>query len=63
MPMPVAAWSKGWVCDLSLSGVTSSNRARGHGCVSIVSVMCCAGRGPCDGLITLPEESCRLLCV
>ena len=25
---------------------------RGHACLSVVSVVCCAGRGLCDGLIT-----------
>jgi hypothetical protein len=35
----------------------------GHGCLSVVSVVFCAGRGLCDGLITLPEESYRLWCV
>jgi len=36
---------------------------RGHGCLSVVSVVCCAGRGFCVELITRPEESywmCRV---
>jgi hypothetical protein len=33
---------------------------RGHGCLSVVSVVCLTGRGLCDGLITRPEESYRL---
>jgi len=28
-----------------------------------VSVVCCAGRDLCDGLITRPEDSNQLLCV
>jgi hypothetical protein len=36
---------------------------RGHGCLSVVSVVCLSGRGLCDGLITRPEESYRLCCV
>jgi hypothetical protein len=36
---------------------------RGHGCLSVVSVVCLSGRGLCDGLITRPEESYRLWCV
>jgi len=28
-----------------------------------VSVVCCAGRGLCDGLVTRPEESYRCLSV
>jgi hypothetical protein len=31
--------------------------------MSVVSVVCCAGRGLWDGLITRPEKSYRLLCV
>jgi hypothetical protein len=31
--------------------------------MSVVSVVCCAGRGLCDELITRPEESYRLWCV
>jgi hypothetical protein len=36
---------------------------RGHGCLSVVSVVCLSGRGLCDGLITRPEKSYRLCCV
>jgi hypothetical protein len=36
---------------------------RGHGCLSVVSVVCLSGRGLCDGLITRSEESYRLCCV
>jgi len=32
---------------------------RGHGCLSVVSVVL-SGRGLCDGLIMRPEESYRL---
>jgi len=31
--------------------------------MSVVSVLCCAGRGLCDELITRPEESHRVRCV
>jgi hypothetical protein len=31
--------------------------------LSVVSVVCLSGKGLCDGLITRPEESYRLLCV
>jgi hypothetical protein len=34
----------------------------GHECLSLVSVVCCTGRGLCDELITRPEESYRLWC-
>ena len=36
---------------------------RGHGYLSVVSVVCVSGRGLCDELITRPEESYRLCCV
>ena len=28
-----------------------------------MNVVCCIGRGPCDEMITRPEESYRLWCV
>jgi len=39
----VAARSKAWVCGRSLVGITGSDPARGggHGCLSVVSVVCC----------------------
>jgi hypothetical protein len=33
---------------------------RGHGCLSVVSVVCCQVGGLCVCLITRPEESYRL---
>ena len=62
-PVPVAARSKAWVCDRSLDGIAGSNPAGGHGCKSVVSVVCCAGRGLWVGLITCPEESYHVWCV
>jgi hypothetical protein len=41
LPIPVSARSKAWVCGLSLAWTVGSNRARGHGCLSVVSVVCC----------------------
>ena len=29
--MPVSAWSKEWVCELSLDGIAGSNPARAMG--------------------------------
>ena len=37
-----------------------SNPTRGHGCLSVVTVVCLSGRGLCDGLIIRPEDSYRL---
>jgi hypothetical protein len=36
---------------------------RVHGCFSVESVVCFAGRGLCDELITYPEQSYRLWCL
>ena len=41
IPNPVAARSKAQVCDRSLAGVAGSNPTGGHGCLSVVSVVCC----------------------
>jgi hypothetical protein len=45
---PLACWDCGFESRL------------GHGCLSVVSVVCLSGRGLCDGLITRLEESYRL---
>ena len=63
VPVTVAARSRVWVCGRSLSGAAGSNPAREHGYPSVVSLVCCAGRCLCDGLITRPEESYWLWCV
>jgi hypothetical protein len=39
--VPVATRFKAWVCDRSLAGIAGPNPPRGHGCVSLVSVVCC----------------------
>ena len=59
----MAARSEAWVYGRSLVGIAGSNPPRGHGCLSAVSVVCCADRGLYDGLIIRPEESYRLWCV
>jgi len=61
-PISVAARSKKWVCGLSLVGIAGSIAAGGNGCVSYV---CCvlSGTGLCFGLITRPENFCRVWCV
>ena len=50
------------VCGRSLAGIASSNPAGG---VDVCVCECCllSGRGLYDGLITCPEESCRVGCV
>jgi hypothetical protein len=55
----VAARSKAYVCSRLVSGVASSYPARGMDVclLCLYVVLCCVGRGLCDGLITRPEES------
>ena len=58
LPVPVAARSKAWVCGRSPAEIVGSNRT---GCTDV----CCecrvlSGRGLCDELMTLPDESYRL---
>ena len=62
-PVPVAARSKARVCSRRLDEIVGSNPRRGHGCSSVVSVVCCQVERLGDELITRPEESYRLWCV
>ena len=39
--MPVAERSKTSVCSRSPAGIAGSNPAGGHGCLSVVSGVCC----------------------
>ena len=41
MSVRVAAQSKAWVCGRWLAGTAGSNPAGDHGCLSVVSVVCC----------------------
>jgi hypothetical protein len=61
-PIPVAAWSKVWVCGRSLAWIADSNPA---GIWMSVSCECCvlSGRGLCFGLIARPEKFYRVWCV
>jgi hypothetical protein len=63
----VAALSKVLVCGCSVADVAGSNRARGMDvcllCLGLYIVLSCLGRCLCDGLITRPEESCRVSCM
>jgi hypothetical protein len=57
MPVPVIAWSKAQVCGRSTAEFEGSNPT-GSMDVCLLRVLCVAsGRGLCDGLIILPEES------
>jgi hypothetical protein len=40
-PIPVAVRSKAWVFGRSLTRIVGSNLTGGHGCLSLVSVVCC----------------------
>jgi hypothetical protein len=61
--VPLASRSKAWVCGCSPAEIVGSNSSWGHGCLSVVSVVCCAGRGLCAELIARPEESYLKWCV
>jgi len=39
--IPVTARSKAWFCGRSPTGIPGSNPTGGHGCLSVVSVVCC----------------------
>jgi hypothetical protein len=41
MPVPVATRSKAWVCGRLPAEIVGSNFTGGHGCLSVVSVVCC----------------------
>jgi hypothetical protein len=41
IPVPVTASSKAWVYSRSPAEIDGSNPARGHGCLSVESVVCC----------------------
>jgi hypothetical protein len=43
----------------SLAGIEGFKSRRGHGCLSYVNGVCCAGRDLCDGPILRPRESYR----
>jgi hypothetical protein len=50
------------VCGRLVFGIEGSNPARGMDVclLCLYVVLCCVGRGLCDGLITRPEETCRV---
>ena len=48
-PMAVAAQSKTWVCRRSLAGIVGSTAAEGHGCSSLVSIVCCQAEVSASG--------------
>ena len=60
MPIAVAAQSKAWDCGRSFTGNVGSNFT---GRMDIRLYECCvsSGRDPCDGRITRPAESYRIL--
>ena len=62
----MAVMSEACVLGSSLVGIVGSNTVGAYGCLSVVSAVCCTGRGLCDWLITSPEESyqlCMCVCV
>jgi len=41
LPIPVVARSKAWVYGSSLDGIVGFETRRGHGCLSVLSVVRC----------------------
>ena len=57
---PAAGRSETWVCSSSLAGIAGSNSAVGNK-FSLVECCVLSGRDLCDGPITRPEESHRVV--
>jgi hypothetical protein len=49
MPIPMVVLSKAWVFGRSLAVIAGSNPARGHGYLSLVSVVFCQVEGTAEG--------------
>ena len=45
----VAARSKAWVCGRPVAGIGKVESRRGHGCLSLVSFVCCQVQCPVTG--------------
>jgi hypothetical protein len=58
--IPVAARSKAYAFGRALAGIAGSNPTGGMGVCLLYSVCVSSGRGLCDRLVTLPEESYRV---
>jgi len=58
----VTARSKAWVCGRSLAGITGSNSTGGHGCLSLVNVVCCQVEVSASGqsLVQRSRIECRV---
>ena len=50
----------GWLLACWNCGLDSR---RLHGCLSVLSAVCCTGTGPCDGPITRPGRFYHFVCV
>jgi hypothetical protein len=62
VPMPVATWSKAWICGHLLAGIVGSSPAGVWKSVSCESCVL-SGGVLCVGLITSAEETYRVWCV
>ena len=60
LQMPVAAWSKEWVCRRSLPGSAGSNSARGMDICFLLKLYVLSARGFYDGPIANPEKSYQM---
>ena len=64
--IPMNVRPQAGVCGRLIPGFASSNSTEGmHECPSVLSALCCADSGLCDGLITNSEElyrTCVIVC-
>jgi len=55
--IPAAACSQAWVCGRSIAVIAGSNPAGGHGCLSLVSIVCCPVEVSATGLSLVQSNS------
>ena len=63
LAVPVAARSKAWVCGRSPAEIVGLNLAGGHGCLSVVSVVCCQVEVSAMGRSVFQRSPTERVCV
>jgi hypothetical protein len=56
-------WSKAWVCGRPFSGIAGFNPTGGHGCLSVVSVVCCQVEVSTTGWSRVRRSPAECVCV
>jgi hypothetical protein len=62
-PIRGAARSVAYACDRLLAGIAGSNSAGGHGCFSLVNVVCCKVQTSARGRSLIQGNSTECVCV